>query len=86
MKIKAPRDFWAGLMFIAFGLGFLIVSQNYSMGTAVRMGPAYFPTILGGLLAFLGLIVLGQSFTVSGSRASLSAPSSSSLSPLVCSA
>jgi Tripartite tricarboxylate transporter TctB family. len=67
VKIKAPRDFWAGLMFIAFGLGFLIVSQNYSMGTAVRMGPAYFPTILGGLLAFLGLIVLGQSFTVSGS-------------------
>ncbi|HEY9381863.1 MAG TPA: tripartite tricarboxylate transporter TctB family protein [Burkholderiales bacterium] len=67
MKIKAPRDFWAGLMFIAFGLGFVLVGRNYEMGTAVRMGPAYFPTLLGGLLLFLGLIVFVQSFTVSGS-------------------
>ena len=67
MKIKAPRDFWAGLMFIAFGLGFVLVGRNYDMGTAVRMGPAYFPTLLGGLLLFLGLIVFVQSFTVSGS-------------------
>jgi hypothetical protein len=67
VKIKAPRDFWAGLMFIAFGLGFVLVGRNYEMGTAVRMGPAYFPTLLGGLLLFLGLIVFVQSFTVSGS-------------------
>jgi len=67
VKIKAPRDFWAGLMFIAFGLGFVLVGRNYDMGTAVRMGPAYFPTLLGGLLLFLGLIVFVQSFTVSGS-------------------
>lgn len=67
MRIKAPKDFWAGLMFIGFGLGFVLVGQNYEMGTAVRMGPAYFPTVLGALLTFLGLIVFGQSFTVSGS-------------------
>jgi hypothetical protein len=67
VKIKAPRDFWAGLMFIAFGLGFVLVARNYDMGTAVRMGPAYFPTLLGGLLLFLGLIVFVQSITVSGS-------------------
>ena len=54
-------------MFIAFGLGFVLVGRNYDMGTAVRMGPAYFPTLLGGLLLFLGLIVFVQSFTVSGS-------------------
>jgi hypothetical protein len=67
MKIKSPRDFWAGLMFMAFGLFFLIVAQmQYQMGTAVRMGPGYFPTVLGGLLAVLGLIVLVQSLTTSG--------------------
>jgi len=67
MKIKAPRDFWAGLMFIAFGLFFLVVAQmNYQMGTAVRMGPGYFPTVLGGLLAVLGAIVLFQSITTDG--------------------
>ncbi len=69
MKIKSPKDFWAGLMFIAFGLFFLVVSQlNYQMGTAVRMGPAYFPTVLGGMLAVLGAIVLFDAFVLDGDK------------------
>ncbi len=67
MKIKSPRDFWAGLMFISFGLFFLAVAQmNYQMGTAVRMGPGYFPTVLGGMLAVLGAVVLAQSLATEG--------------------
>lgn len=66
MKIKSPQDFWAGLMFIAFGIFFVVVARNYQMGTAVRMGPGYFPTMLGGLLVFLGAIVLFTSLTVKG--------------------
>ncbi|HEY6966120.1 MAG TPA: tripartite tricarboxylate transporter TctB family protein [Burkholderiales bacterium] len=67
MKIKSPQDFWAGLMFIAFGVFFLVVAQlNYQMGTAVRMGPGYFPTVLGGILAVLGAIVLTGSLAVEG--------------------
>ena len=66
MKIRAPKDFWAGLMFIAFGVGFAWVAQNYQMGTAVRMGPAYFPTMLGWILAAIGLAILVQSLIVSG--------------------
>jgi hypothetical protein len=62
MKITNGKDFWAGLMFVAFGLAFMIVAQNYSMGTAVRMGPAYFPTVLGGLLAVLGGFILFNGF------------------------
>jgi putative tricarboxylic transport membrane protein len=54
-------------MFIAFGVGFAWIAQNYQMGTSVRMGPAYFPTLLGGLLAVLGLAILIQSFFTSGS-------------------
>jgi hypothetical protein len=68
MKIRAPKDFWAGLMFIGFGLGFAVIAQNYQMGTAVRMGPAYFPTVLGGLLALLGLAIFVQSFAISGPK------------------
>ena len=68
MKIKSPKDFWAGLMFIAFGLFFLVVARNYQMGSAVRMGPAYFPTVLGGIMAVLGGIVLFQSLVVEGSK------------------
>ena len=67
MKIKSPQDFWAGLMFIAFGVFFLVVAQmNYQMGTAVRMGPGYFPTVLGGILAVLGAIILFGSLAVEG--------------------
>jgi hypothetical protein len=65
MKIKNGKDFWAGLMFLGFGLGFALVAQNYPMGSAVRMGPAYFPTALGGLLGILGLVVFVRSFASS---------------------
>ena len=67
MKIKSPKDFWAGLMFIGFGVFFMIWALiYYQMGTAVRMGPAYFPAVLGGLLAVLGAFVLFGSFAIEG--------------------
>ncbi|MCX7962362.1 MAG: tripartite tricarboxylate transporter TctB family protein [Burkholderiales bacterium] len=81
MRINSEKDFWAGLMFIGFGLAFMLIAMGppaflvafgkqmgwkieygYQMGTAVRMGPAYFPTVLGGLLAALGLLVFVRSF------------------------
>jgi len=62
MKITNGKDFWSGLMFIAFGAAFMFISQNYTMGTAVRMGPAYFPTVLGGMLIVLGAAVLFRAF------------------------
>src|SRR5438445_3291707 len=62
MKITNGKDFWAGLVFIAFGLAFMLISQNYAMGNAVRMGPAYFPTVLGGMLAVLGAAIFLRAF------------------------
>ena len=67
LKIKGPKDFWAGLMFIGVGVFFMIWAlTHYQMGSAVRMGPAYFPVMLGGLLAFLGALVLLEAFAMSG--------------------
>jgi hypothetical protein len=67
MRIKSPKDFWAGLMFISFGLFFAVWAvYSYQMGSAVRMGPAYFPAVLGGLLAILGAMVLIESFAMEG--------------------
>lgn len=67
MTIKSPKDFWAGLMFIGFGVFFAAWAvANYQMGTAVRMGPAYFPAVLGGLLAVLGVAVLLGSLVIKG--------------------
>jgi len=57
MRLKHQKDFWSGLMFLAIGLAFVGFAQEYDMGTAQRMGPGYFPTVLGGLLAILGLAI-----------------------------
>ena len=69
MKVKSPKDFWAGLMFIGVGVFFAVWAvTHYQMGSAVRMGPAYFPTLLGGLLAVLGLMTLAGSFVIEGPK------------------
>ena len=67
MRIKSPKDFWAGLMFIGVGAFFVAwAATHYQLGTAVRMGPAYFPILLGGLLVFLGALILLESFAMAG--------------------
>jgi hypothetical protein len=52
--IRHPKDFWTGIIFVFFGLAAVYIGQDYQMGTVGRMGPAYFPTILGTLLALIG--------------------------------
>ncbi len=56
--IGQSKDFWSGVIFLAVGIGFVHFGRAYSMGTAVHMGPAYFPTMLGGLLALIGFIAI----------------------------
>jgi hypothetical protein len=58
------KDFNGGLMFIGIGAFFAIGARNYPFGSAVRMGPAYFPTMLGWILVGLGLIIFLRSFFV----------------------
>jgi len=60
LKIRDQKNFWSGVMFIAFGVFFVGYARQYDMGTAARMGPSYFPTVLGGLMVLLGIIVLIQ--------------------------
>ena len=62
MRIRNHRDLWAGVMFFVFGVIFVVLSRQYQLGTAAKMGPGYFPTILGGLLAVLGLIIVIGAF------------------------
>lgn len=61
MQIRNKRDFWSGIMFLTVGVLFVLLSRQYQLGTAAKMGPGYFPTVLGGMLAALGaLISLGS--------------------------
>jgi hypothetical protein len=59
---RAVTDILAGLIFVAFGLAFAITSLSYELGTPLRMGPGYFPLALGGILVFLGLLIVGKGF------------------------
>lgn len=54
-KIPRPKDFFAGLLFVAFGVFAIIIARDYPLGTAARMGPGYFPRLLGMLLIVLGV-------------------------------
>jgi hypothetical protein len=60
--IRHPKDFWTGTIFMFFGLAAVFIGRDYTMGSAGSMGPAYFPTMLGSLLALVGLIAVGRSF------------------------
>jgi hypothetical protein len=49
------RDFWAGVMLVAVGAAAVLIARHYAFGTALRMGPGYFPTVLGGILILFGI-------------------------------
>ena len=66
MKISAPKDFWAVLMFIGFGILAIVVSRGYPIGSALRMGPGYFPTYVGAIMIVIGAITTGLAFRVEG--------------------
>ena len=65
--IRHPKDFFAGLLFIAFGVAAIVIGSNYALGTAARMGPGYFPRILGLLLIALGLALALRALRLDGS-------------------
>ena len=64
--IRSPKDFWSGVLFVLIGAAALALSAKYSLGTAARMGPGYFPRILGILMIVLGAIIVLRSLRVSG--------------------
>ena len=54
----APKDIFAGLIFIAFGAGAFLHAHDYAVGTAVAMGPGYFPAAIGMVLAAIGVAAI----------------------------
>lgn len=63
---RNPKDFWTGIIYIFFGTAAIIIARDYGMGTAHKMGPAYFPVVLSGLLILIGTISLVRSFIKPG--------------------
>ncbi|HSN92822.1 MAG TPA: tripartite tricarboxylate transporter TctB family protein [Anaeromyxobacteraceae bacterium] len=72
-RIRDPRDFWAGVLFVAAGLAAIALARRHPFGTAASMGPGYFPTVLGGLLVLLGALTAGRSLRPSRPQAAVGA-------------
>ena len=64
MNIKSQKDFFSGLMFMGVGVAFAWGATTYSVGTGARMGPGYFPLMLGILMAILGAIITFKALVI----------------------
>jgi len=58
MELRKNRDFWAGMMLIGIGAAAMLVARDYEFGSALRMGPGFFPIILGGILIGFGICIM----------------------------
>jgi hypothetical protein len=64
VNIKSQKDFFAGLLYAVVGGAFAMGATNYNIGTGARMGPGYFPLLLGVLLGLIGLYIMFKSLVV----------------------
>jgi len=58
VEARNNREVWVGLMFLATGAAALVIARKYPFGTVLRMGPGYFPTVLGGILVLFGIALI----------------------------
>jgi hypothetical protein len=68
LRIRGQKDFGIGAIYLGLGLAGLIIARDYTFGTAGRMGPGYFPTIISGLLILFGLVTLSRGLLREGDR------------------
>jgi Tripartite tricarboxylate transporter TctB family len=66
--LRNPKDLWPGVIFVATGLAAVLFGREYSLGTTTKMGPGYFPAVLGVMLALIGLALVVRSFLLAGER------------------
>jgi hypothetical protein len=64
--IVRRKDFWTGVIYVAVGISAIVIARNYTLGSAARMGPGYFPTVVASLLAIVGAVIIARSFLRKG--------------------
>lgn len=64
MKVKSQQDFFSGLLFTVVGIAFAWGATDYKVGDSARMGPGYFPLLLGVLLALLGTVMTFKALVI----------------------
>ena len=75
IRVSAPKDFWAGLIYLGFGAAGLWFGAAYPMGSAGKMGSGYFPKVLATALVGFGLVAIARCLVLNGipSRAAVEA-------------
>lgn len=58
LELHNNKDFWGGIMLIGIGAAAMFIARGYRFGSALRMGPGFFPTILGGILVLFGIAIM----------------------------
>ena len=81
MRIGHPKDFWSGVLFSGIGAFALIHGTKYTIGTAARMGPGYFPRILGIMMVVIGLVLVFRSLRTKGDPVPGDAPTTGTAKP-----
>jgi hypothetical protein len=74
MSFSHRRDYYAGALMVLVGGGAAFIGSRYQMGSLTSMGPGYFPTVLGGILAVIGIIIAGTAVFTSDAPTAAEAP------------
>jgi len=64
VQIKSQKDFFSGLMFMGIGVAFAWGATTYNVGEGARMGPGYFPLMLGILMTVLGMVITFKALVI----------------------
>lgn len=65
--VRSRKDLYGGLLLVAFGVAAIVLGRDYPLGSAARMGPGYFPRMLGILLTVIGCVLILNSLRNEGS-------------------
>ncbi|MFM9939812.1 MAG: tripartite tricarboxylate transporter TctB family protein [Hyphomicrobiaceae bacterium] len=68
MRMKIGQDLATGLLFMAIGIGALVIGWNYPMGIPQRPGTGVLPFVLSCCLIGTGALLAVKSFTVGDSE------------------
>ncbi len=58
LELRNNKDLWAGMMFVGIGGAAMVIAGNYRFGSTLRMGPGFFPTVLGAILIGFGICIM----------------------------
>jgi hypothetical protein len=68
LRVRSAQDFAAGILFMLIGLAGVVFGGNLVYGTAVRMGPGFFPIWVSWIIVVLGVIVACRGLVFAGPR------------------